>query len=168
MKRTVIVAFQHSVLNVENKIATKLSLSLFWYDWAKFVFIFLKLNCGHCWTKLSIRSIVIQYIGKQLRPLRDCLIWKKKKKGYRKTNDKIPLLNYMATIVHAFWLAVFDLVMTRITSWVFKTYSGHPYRHPCYCRLTAVKNGIPWPVSPDCNAGSSVELIEVKLTSCWF
>ena len=39
-------------------------------------------------------------------------------------------------------------------------YSGHPYGHPCNRQLTAIKKGIPWPVSPDCIAGSS-QLLEV-------
>ena len=44
---------------------------------------------------------------------------------------------------------------------VFELDSGHPYEHPCYGQLTAVKKGIRWPVSPDCIVGSIVQLIEV-------
>ena len=48
---------------------------------------------------------------------------------------------------------------------VFELDSGHPYEHPCYGQLTAVKKSICWPVSSCCIAGSIVQLIEM---TCFF
>ena len=44
----------------------------------------------------------------------------------------------------------------------FDCNSGHPHGHPCDGQLTAVKNGIRFPVSHDSIASSSVQLIKLK------
>ena len=87
---------------------------------------------------------------------------------------------HMATIVRALWLAAKRALVScndrallarclrRVQS-AFNLIVDILMGHSCYCRLTAVKKDIHWPVSHDCIAGSSVQLIEatcfLKLSS---
>ena len=96
----------------------------------------------------------------------------------------ITLLNirgyYMATIVRALWLvakwALFlcndRALFTSCSRYIQRTFDSED---PCYGQLTAVKKGIPWPVSHDYITDSSVQLAEViffflsyPLTNYWF
>ena len=80
------------------------------------------------------------------------------------------LYGYSSTCMRTDWLfhcndrALLARCPRHIQS-VFELDSGHPYKHPCYGQLTAVKKSICWPVSLGCIASSIVQLIEA---TCFF